>query len=384
MTAKVTADLASLRPLQPWLGTLAVLDGRARIDVDARGTLADPNLAGTMTGDALRFDLPQFGVHLRDGRLRARLADRALVLDEFSFAGGDGRFTAKGTLARAANATDRANASANVTWEATDFTVVNRPDLRLVADGKGTLALAGGKLVLAGGINIDEGRVVYERTTDGRLSDDVVIVGQPRPTAADATARTLPLTLDLQVALGRDFRFSGEGLETRLAGNVRVTTTPAGTIAAKGTIRAVAGTYYVFGQRLDIDRGRLIFDGPADNPALDVVALAAQRVGGGRRGSHRHGARAARAARLEPAGARRREAVVAHHRARGSIARAARTWRRCPRRRRHCSARISGPSRRRSPTRSASTTSPCATAAPRPRAAPADRWWRSASASRIG
>src|SRR5262249_30883358 len=34
-----------------------------------------------------------------------------------------------------------------------------------------------------------------------------------------------------------------------------------------------AGTYYVFGQRLDIDRGRLIFDGPVDNPALDVVAL---------------------------------------------------------------------------------------------------------------
>ena len=29
----------------------------------------------------------------------------------------------------------------------------------------------------------------------------------------------------------------------------------------------------MFGQRLDIDRGRLIFDGPVDNPALDVVAL---------------------------------------------------------------------------------------------------------------
>ena len=75
------------------------------------------------------------------------------------------------------------------------------------------------------------------------------------------------------MTLGRDFTFSGEGLETRLAGRVRVTTTPAGTLAARGTIRAVAGTYFVFGQRLDIDRGRLIFDGPADNPALDVVAL---------------------------------------------------------------------------------------------------------------
>jgi translocation and assembly module TamB len=29
----------------------------------------------------------------------------------------------------------------------------------------------------------------------------------------------------------------------------------------------------VFGQKLDIDRGRLLFDGPVDNPALDEVAL---------------------------------------------------------------------------------------------------------------
>ena len=85
--------------------------------------------------------------------------------------------------------------------------------------------------------------------------------------------RDLPLTLDLEVALGRDFRFTGEGLDTRLAGRVHVMTSPLGTLNAKGTIRAVSGTYYVFGQRLDIDRGRLLFDGPVDNPALDVVAL---------------------------------------------------------------------------------------------------------------
>ena len=44
------------------------------------------------------------------------------------------------------------------------------------------------------------------------------------------------------------------------------------TTAARA-IRAIAGTYYIFGQRLDIDRGQLIFDGPASNPALDIVAV---------------------------------------------------------------------------------------------------------------
>ncbi len=270
MTATVTAELASLRPLQPWIGTAAVINGRAQIEVDARGTLAEPILAGTATGDALRFDLPQHGVHLTDGRLRAKLTGRTVALEDLSFGGGGGRFTAHGTLVLARD--PAATAGSHVEWEAKDFTAVNRPDLLIIADGKGTLANVAGRLALAGEITIDKGRVLYEPRSIGTLSDDVVIVGEP-PRTAGGAARDLPLALDLEVALGRDFTFSGEGLETRLGGKVRVTTTAAGTLAARGTIRAISGTYFVFGQRLDIDRGRLIFDGPADNPALDVVAL---------------------------------------------------------------------------------------------------------------
>ena len=44
-------------------------------------------------------------------------------------------------------------------------------------------------------------------------------------------------------------------------------------ILGKGVIRTVRGTYYAFGQRLDIERGRILFDGPLANPSLDIVAL---------------------------------------------------------------------------------------------------------------
>jgi len=84
---------------------------------------------------------------------------------------------------------------------------------------------------------------------------------------------TLPLSLDLDVDLGRSLTFSGEGLEAALAGRVNVSTAPDGTVRGRGTIRTQYGTYYAFGQKLTIDRGRVIFDGPLDNPALDVVAL---------------------------------------------------------------------------------------------------------------
>ena len=113
-TGTLIANLESLRPLQAWLGTVAVIDGRAHLALSLRGTLANPELGGTLAGDALRVDLPQYGVHLRDGILRARLADRALLLEEFTFAGGSGKFTAKGTVARAGQAGD----STRIDWQA--------------------------------------------------------------------------------------------------------------------------------------------------------------------------------------------------------------------------------------------------------------------------
>ncbi len=267
-TATLVADLASLRPLQPWLGTSAVVDGRLRLDLAGRGTLGDPTFTGTLEGDALRFDVPQYGVQLRDGTLRAHVADRSIVVDDLSVAGGAGRFAASGVVAGPAR--EPGAPTTKLTWQARDFTLANRPDITLVADGDGTLALVDGRVRLDGNITIEKGRIEYEPTRVGRLSDDVVIIGAP-PRSNDSGP--LPLALDLRVALGDNFRFTGEGLDTRLTGGVHVTTSSAGTLAADGTIQAVAGTYYLFGQRLEIDRGRLIFDGPVANPALDVVAL---------------------------------------------------------------------------------------------------------------
>ena len=225
------------------------------------------------TGDALRFDLPQYGVHLRDGTLRARLVDRSLVLDDFSFARRQGPLHREGND-RARRRTPPAIArGSRVEWQAQDFTVVNRPDLLIVADGKGTLALVGGRLTLAGDIAIDEGRVVVRADERGHALGRRRDRRPAAPERQRRDARPAPRARRRGRRWGATSPSAARGSRPASRASVRVTTTAAGTLAARGTIRAVAGTYFVFGQRLDIDRGRLIFDGPADNPALDVVAL---------------------------------------------------------------------------------------------------------------
>src|SRR6185437_12743468 len=269
LSLALRAELASLAVFQPWFGTAAAVDGRAALDVKATGTVGTPLWSGSLEGMALTIDAPQYGVHIEDGELHAHLADRGVALDALRFRGGDGLFEASGLIALPGTG---GSVQTHVTWKAQNFRIANRPDLRFVVDGNGTVALADRRLALRGSMTVVEGHVEYEPQPTGRLASDIVIEGEPRVDRS-AGGKRPPLALDVEIDLGRNLTFEGEGLDARLAGRVHVTTDANGNLDANGTIRTVNGTYVAFGQKLTIDRGRVIFDGPADNPALDVVAL---------------------------------------------------------------------------------------------------------------
>jgi len=270
----LTAELSTLRFVQPWFGTVAVVDGAAHLELAAGGTVGQPVLTGALTSTGLRIDAAEYGLHFADGRLAATLADGTLRLDELSLVGGGGRFTASGTLASAAQARrDPESARARIAWQAERFRVLNRPDLRLVASGAGTLAIADHRLSIDGRLRADEGHFDYSPDTRVTLGDDVVVKGWPPRRQGVARTERIPLTLDLELDFGDKLSFSGEGLEAGLRGKLAVTTAPDGSLRGRGSIRTERGSFFAFGQRLTIDRGRLIFDGPLDNPGLDIVAL---------------------------------------------------------------------------------------------------------------
>lgn len=270
----VRAHLPSLASLQPWIGTSARVQGQAIAEANLAGTLGAPAFSGQLVGYALRLDMPQYGINLADGRLRIVGSPEGLRLEELVLAGGAGRFSATGTIALPRERGGAAGAT-SIAWRAENFRALNHPDRRLVVDGEGTIAREGGRWLLAGRLAADEGVIAHRATSDTELADDIVVVGRPRAarTPSDVAGLDAPLDVELAIELGRDFRISAEGLDTRLAGKLQLSSHRGEPLAARGTIRTVRGTYQAFGQRLDIDRGRLIFDGPVANPALDIVAL---------------------------------------------------------------------------------------------------------------
>jgi translocation and assembly module TamB len=270
VAATLKAELSTLQLLQPWAGTTAVIDGRAHVDLAARGTLSDASLSGTFEGTGLRVDAPQYGLHFADGRVSAHVAEHRVMLDELSLTAGGGAFHASGTLAAAG---DNANAAAgHLDWRADKFRVFNRPDLHLIVSGSGEVTLAAGKFTLTGSLKADQGRFTYDYDPAASLGDDVVVKGWPRRSPDALRSADIPLAIDVNLDFGDRLTFTGKGLDTTLRGDIRVRNGPGG-FTGKGSIRTVNGTYFAYGQKLVIDPGRLIFDGPLDNPGLDIVAL---------------------------------------------------------------------------------------------------------------
>jgi translocation and assembly module TamB len=269
LSLKAHIDSASLRALQAVARTNAVLDGRLALDVTGHGTLAHVQLSGDVVADAIKIEMPQYGVYLKDGRLRAHLSDDEVTISELSLTGGDGRFVASGSMP----AVMSSNAAAGtVAWKAEKFALFNRPDTQLVLSGSGTLALENKAVTLAGSIKAERGYFELPPNRPDALGDDVVVRGRER-VQRDPAAQRVPFRVDVDLDFGNQLVFVGQGFNSGLEGKLHVRTTAASQLAADGTINAVRGTYTVFGQRLAIERGRLYFNGPLDNPGLDVLAL---------------------------------------------------------------------------------------------------------------
>ncbi|MGH8663795.1 MAG: translocation/assembly module TamB domain-containing protein [Burkholderiales bacterium] len=262
-----SVDVARLAPFADFIDTAMILHGEAHARLQGGGTLGDPQMTGQVDATDMGILMPADGVSLRDGTLKAVITPQDIRIESFSIRGGDGVLTAQGTLARAGF--DRAS----VDWRAESFTALGRPDRKLVVSGQGNAALQDKRLAMSGMLRVVEGEFDIGESALPTLSSDVVVVGR-EPLTKERQQRTFQnLALDLRLDLGNRMHISGHGLNARLSGELRLVTDKAGQLRASGTIHTRDGTFVAYGQRLVIDRGNLYFNGPLDNPGLDIVAM---------------------------------------------------------------------------------------------------------------
>jgi translocation and assembly module TamB len=100
-----------------------------------------------------------------------------------------------------------------------------------------------------------------------------VVIKRPGTGQAKPSAPARLLSVNLEADLGRNFHFRGAGVESRLVGAVKFAPRGAGLPRATGSIRTRDGRFDAYGQKLDIERGILNFQGLIDNPGLNIRAV---------------------------------------------------------------------------------------------------------------
>ena len=269
---QASADLAlqSLAWAAPYLDQTGAtdFDGSLTAKIQGNGTLAEPRLSGTISGERFRLAQPEQGLDLKEGRFQAELSQDTLVLKSLSLRGGDGLLGGQGKLGLRGGQPDL-----QLTLKADKLRVISRPDRLLILSGDGGVAMRARKLQLRGKLKADRGLVELAKGDAPSLSDDVVVLG--REPEHDHSAKGLPyaVELDLDLDLGERFFLKGRGIDAQLGGALKLTGRQGLPLRANGGIRVVKGAYAAYGQRLEIERGLLNFQGPLDNPGLNIVAM---------------------------------------------------------------------------------------------------------------
>ena len=312
LSGTVSGAMPRLRNLGVLTGPQIALDGNVDLKLTATGTIGAPKFSGNVNGDGLALTLFDQGVRLQNGIARITLDQNYVDLKEVVFHGGAGTLRATGRIPLAPGGQ---NLTALIVADRLDL--LSDPSRQLRLSGQANMANVSQQLHVTGRFTVDRALFSLPDKAAPKLGDDVVILHQGAipskkvASAAGAVNDTVPATpatgrikldkngksvkpdttpvagnpgatgivgllpprVNITIDLGNNFRFKGAGADIFLAGALDVKSGPKLAPQAFGAIRVVSGTFESFGAKLAIERGLIAFQGPFDNPSINILAM---------------------------------------------------------------------------------------------------------------
>lgn len=127
---------------------------------------------------------------------------------------------------------------------------------------------------ISGHIALPWGRIVVEELPPSAIgvSKDQVLVDENQQPISDETAVPFNVETNVSISIGDDFKLSAFGLEAGLVGQLNVSQKDQGPFVT-GEVNITDGQYRSFGQDLIIQEGKILMNGPVDQPYLSIKAI---------------------------------------------------------------------------------------------------------------
>lgn len=257
-------DLAVLSALSPDVGEVS---GTATVGLEFAGALAAPVVSGEARLAGGRVAVPRWGFLMEEIEVVATSPDARRLDYRITGRAGGGRAELTGSTQL-----DPAERwPTRMTLSGTNLQAVQVPEAEITISPSLEVEAQWPVIEVSGVVAVPSARLTLEDLPEQSVatSADAVVHGSvERP----APARPLDLRADLQVVLGDDVSFVGAGLDADLTGQLGLQYRSGENAVGSGAV-FVGGQYNGFGRSFDLERGRLLFTGPVDDPGLDVLAV---------------------------------------------------------------------------------------------------------------
>lgn len=252
-------DLGFISLLTP---DLQAVKGALNSDLTLAGTLSAPDIRGSMILSGGQAEVPAIGLVMDSIALtiKDQPGQRALAIDGL-IGSGEGELRVLGQY-------DLAQQQTQLKIKGDDFKAVATPEIEVWITPDMQITMVPELLSVRGEVKVPKANISPPaRTASTPLSKDVVILDQTDTTSSARQA----MDIQMRVTLGDAVRVNAFGFEGQLQGSVMLEEDGRRATRASGGMEVAAGKYRLYGQDLNIEKGRLVFSGgPVDNPGLDL------------------------------------------------------------------------------------------------------------------
>ncbi len=266
LQANVQLNIHNLGLIESFVPDIQDLKGSMDFNFAVSGTLASPRLMGRVNLPNGSVRIPKLGLSVNQLIVKGESKD----LEKFNF-NLDGR-SGEGTLSiNGYTLLDK-----NAGWPTTmnikgdNVEVARIPEAQVQISPDLQVKIQKHSIDIKGDVLIPYAKLQpKDVTTAARVSSDAVIIG-----GEQLQEQKWSIASKIRITLGKRVNFYGFGFEGLLGGSLLLEDEPGQLTKATGEINIPEGRYRAYGQRLEVEQGRLLFTGgPLTNPGLDIRAI---------------------------------------------------------------------------------------------------------------
>ena len=245
------------------------LAGTVNSELNISGSLASPLLDGSLAISDFKMSGSEAPADITDANIAINFAgEQASLNGQLSTNHGKIQLSGDASWPTLDNWLAKLSVKGDeITLQVPQARLLVAPDLTLTAKPEETR--------VSGTITIPFARIEVDSLPQNAigLSDDLILLDSAlRPQPIDERSN-YAIHTDVRVVLGHQVKLQAFGLQTHLQGGLRVRQQPRQQPTVNGTVTLSQGTFRAWGQDLLIRQGKMTFNGPSDQPYLNVEAI---------------------------------------------------------------------------------------------------------------